>query len=133
MTRDDGDTMSGWHPQWESLYGPMVDVLREAFGVTFELWHTGGGCTALVGDLEGDVAVYITDAPSAINGRECTITDSPTRKRVGESTVGFAVGIYREEHQTNVAYAEYPTANIAALPVIVTEQLTAATTKEREQ
>jgi hypothetical protein len=110
----------------DSLYGPMVDVLRERFGVEFQLWDTGGGCTALVGEFEGDVTVYLTDAPSSPHGRECMITDRAMRKVLGESTVGFAVGVYRDEHQTNIAYAEYPTAVTAHLPAIVAEQLTAA-------
>lgn len=119
--------MGGWHPQYESLYGPMVDVLREAFGVEFELWDTGGGCTALVGEFESDVSVYLTDAPNAPKGHEATITDCPTRRRLGESNVGFAVGVYRDEGSTQAAYGEYPTAMTTALPVIVTEQLRKAT------
>jgi hypothetical protein len=126
MTRDDGDAMGGVDLVYE-LYGPMLDVLRQAFGVEFDYWNTGGGCTALVGDFEADTAVYLTDAPGSPNGHECQITDSPTRQRVGESTVGFAVGVYRDEHRTNVTYAEYPTAATRALPVIVAEQLKAAT------
>lgn len=110
----------------ESKYGLMVDVLREAFGVVFELWDTGGGCTALVGEFEGDITVYLTDAPDSPNGQEAHITDQPTRERLGESTIGFAVGVYRDEHQDQIAYGEYPTANTRALPVIVREQLDAA-------
>lgn len=110
----------------ESLYGPMVDELRRAFGVEFQLWDTGGGCSALVGELEGDVTVYLTDAPGSSDGIECTISDRSRRNCYGESNVGFAVGVYRDEGCTQIAYAEYPTANTAALPVIVAEQLTAA-------
>jgi len=111
---------------FESLYGPMVDPLRERFGVEFEVRDTGGGCTALVGEFEGDTTVYITDAPNSPNGHECTITDQPTRVEVGESTVGFAVGVYSDEHSTQIAYDEYPSAAARHLPVIVTEQLQAA-------
>jgi hypothetical protein len=111
------------------LFGAMVDVLKDAFGVEFELWFTGGGCTALVGEFEGDTTVYLTDAPSSPNGVELTITDQSTREVFGESTVGFAVGVYRDEHRTNVTYAEYPTAATRALPVIVAEQLKAAQEK----
>lgn len=107
----------------ESLYGPMVAVLAHRFGVEFQLWDTGGGCTALVGEFPDDVKVYLTDAPSSPNGQECKITDCPTRRRFGESTVGFAVGVYRDDGQTQVAYAEYPTAATTALPEIVSEQL----------
>jgi hypothetical protein len=110
----------------ESLYGPMVDVLQGAFGVEFEFWDTGGGCNALVGEFEGDTTVYITDAPGARCGQECQITDHPLRVRHGEATVGFAVGVYRDDHQTSVAYGEYPAACTRHLPVIVAEQLTAA-------
>lgn len=130
MTRDDGDTMGGWHPQWESLYGPIVDVLREAFGVEFQLWDTGGGCTALVGEFESGVSVYLTDAPGSPHGHEATICDQPTRRAVGESNVGFAVGVYRDEGSTQIAYGEYPTAATRALPVIVAEQLKAATVSD---
>jgi len=111
---------------FESLYGPMVDVLRERFGVEFEVRDTGGGCDALVGEFEGDTTVYITDAPDSPNGHECTITDQPTRVRVGESTVGFAVGVYRDEHSTQIAYGEYPTAVARHLPVIVAVTLEVA-------
>ena len=109
-----------------SLYGPMVDVLHKAFGVTFEFWDTGGGCTALVGEFEADVTVYLTDAPSSRLGRECQISDLPLRNVLGEANVGFAVGVYRDEHQTSVAYREYPHATTLMLPVIVAEQLAAA-------
>ena len=107
----------------ESLYGPMVAVLAHRFGVQFQLWDTGGGCDALVGEFPDDVKVYLTDAPSSPNGKECKITDCPTRRRFGESTVGFAVGVYHDDGQTQVAYAEYPTATTTALPEIVSEQL----------
>lgn len=117
----------------DSLYGPMVDVLREAFGVEFEFWDTGGGCTALIGEFESGVSVLLTDAPRAPHGDEATITDCPTRRRFGESTVGFAVGVYRDERSTQVAYGEYPTAVTTHLPVIVTEQLIRANFKEASQ
>jgi hypothetical protein len=113
----------------ESLYGPMVDVLQGAFGVEFEYWDTGGGCNALVGEFEADTTVYITDAPASRLGRECQISDRALRTVLGESSVGFAVGVYRDEHQTSIAYGEYPTATTADLPTIVAEQLTAATTQ----
>ena len=124
-----------WREWHESLYGAMVDVLKAEFGVEFQLWDTGGGCDALVGEFEGDVTVYITDAPNSPHGRECQITDQPTRDALdhgtviaahGGSTVGFAVGVYRDDHCTNVAYGEYPNEATADLPVIVAEQLTAA-------
>jgi hypothetical protein len=107
----------------ESLYGPMVAILAHRFGVEFALTDTGGGCTALVGEFTDDLKVYLTDAPSSPNGQECQITNTPTRLRLGESTVGFAVGVYHDEGQTQVAYAEYPTATTTALPEIVSEQL----------
>ena len=110
----------------DSLYGPMVDVLREAFGVEFELWDTGGGCTALVGEFEADTTVYLTDAPSSRLGSECQISDRPLRRVLGEDNVGFAVGVYRDEHRTNVTYREYPHATTPMLPRIVAEQLAAA-------
>jgi hypothetical protein len=121
----------------DSLYGPMVEWLRERFGVEFELWDTGGGCTALVGDFGGNIKVYITDAPNSPNGHECTITDQPTRDRLDgdvslddvewPSTVGFAVGVYHDEGQTQIAYGEYPYADTAELPDLVDRQLAAAT------
>ena len=114
----------------ESLYGQMVDELQGAFGVEFQYWDTGGGCNALVGEFEGDVTVYITDAPAARCGQECQITDQRMRNRHGESNVGFAVGVYRNEHQDNVAYREYPTACTRNLPVIVAEQLSEAIGRE---
>jgi hypothetical protein len=101
----------------------MVDVLRRAFGVDFELWDTGGGCTALIGELEGNVAVYITDAPSAACGAECEITPFRDGIRVA---AGFAVGVYVDDHATQLAYGEYPTAAHHHLPVIVAEQLAVA-------
>lgn len=111
----------------ESLYGAMVDVLEERFGVTFEFWDTGGGCTALVGEFEADTTVYITDAPASRLGRECQISDRALRTVLGESNVGFAVGVYRDERSTQIAYGEYPTATTRHLPTIVAEQLTTAT------
>jgi hypothetical protein len=101
----------------------MVDVLRARFGVEFQLWHTGGGCTALVGEFEADTAVYITDAPGSRCGQECEITDYPTREFWGEWNVGYAVGVYRDEHQRNVTYCEYLTATVTELADLVTEQL----------
>jgi hypothetical protein len=101
----------------------MVDVLKTRFGVEFQLWDTGGGCTALVGEFEGDVTVYITDAPGSINGYECTITSQRIRVALGESTVGFAIGVYRDEHRRNVTYCEYLNATTAELADLVTEQL----------
>jgi hypothetical protein len=125
----------------DSLYGPMIDPLRERFGVTFQLWDTGGGCTALVGEFEGDVAVYITDAPNSFAGRECMITDQPARDRLeagtipklqGDSLFGFAVGVYVHQHQTNVTYGEYPDAGTAILPDLVSDELVAAAERTRD-
>lgn len=107
---------------FESLYGPMIDTLKNALGVEFEFWETGGGCTALVGELEGDVTIYITDSTHSDHGRECMITSVPGRQHRSGS-VGFAVGVYRDEHMTNVAYGDYPYAGVDDLPVIVDEQL----------
>ena len=117
---------------YASLYGPMVDVLHNAFGVEFEFWDTGGGCTALVGELESDVTVYLTDSTESDHGRECMITSVPGRQH-RSGTVGFAVGIYRDEHQTNVAYGDYPEATVEDLPVIIAEQLREARIYEQAQ
>ena len=104
---------------FESLYGPMVEALEAELGVTFELWDTGGGCTALVGELEGDVSVYITDAPTSPNGEEATISDMLIRRFLGEDTIGYAIGVYRGG-DTVLAYGEFPTVTVAELPVLVT-------------
>ena len=104
---------------FESLYGPMVEALEAELGVTFELWDTGGGCTALVGELEGDVSVYITDAPTSPNGEEATISDMLIRRFLGEDTVGYAIGVYRGG-DTVLAYGEFLTATVAELPALVT-------------
>jgi len=104
---------------FESLFGPMVEALEAELGVTFELWDTGGGCTALVGELEGDVSVYITDAPTSPNGEEATISDMLIRRFLGEDTIGYAIGVYRGG-DTVLAYGEFPTVTVAELPVLVT-------------
>ena len=111
-----------------NLYSPMVDVLAESLGVTFQLCDTGGGCAALVGEFESGVAVYLTDAAGSPHGHEAHITDMPTRQRVGEHNVGFAVGVYRDEHCEQIAYREYATATVADLPKIVREQLDSSLT-----
>ena len=104
---------------FESLYGPMVEALEAELGVTFELWDTGGGCTALVGELEGDVSVMVTDAPTSPNGEEATISDMLIRRFLGEDTIGYAIGVYRGDG-TVLDYEEFPTATVAELPVLVT-------------
>ena len=104
---------------FESLYGPMVEALEAELGVTFELWDTGGGCTALVGELEGDVSVYITDAPTSPNGEEATISDMLIRRFLGEDTIGYAIGVYRGG-DTVLAYGEFPAVTVAELPALVT-------------
>ena len=104
---------------FESLFGPMVEALEAELGVTFQLWDTGGGCTALVGELEGDVSVYVTDAPTSPNGEEATISDMLIRRFLGEDTIGYAIGVYRSA-DTVLAYEEFPTATVAELPVLVT-------------
>lgn len=109
----------------DKLYGSMIDILRDTFGVEFEYCDTGGGCTALIGEFDGDLAVVITDAPNSVNGREATITNLPTRTASDESTVGFAVGVYRDDHCTQTAYGEYSTAVTADLPALVRMQLAA--------
>lgn len=108
---------------------PMTEPLKARFGVEFELWHTGGGCTALVGEFEADVTVYITDAPGSICGQECVITGQGARGFWGEFNVGFAVGVYRDSHTRNVAYHEYPNATTAELPDLVAEQLKEAVSR----
>jgi len=107
---------------FESLFGPMVEALEAELGVTFQLWETGGGCTALVGELEGDVSVYITDAPTSPNGEEATISDMLIRRFLGEATVGYAIGAYRGDG-TVLAYQDFPTATVAELPALVTKVL----------
>jgi hypothetical protein len=109
-----------------SLYGPMVTALESAFGVTFELWDTGGGCTALVGRFESDLTVYLTDSPESPRGHEATITDMVTRTEVGEDQIGYSVGVYRDEGSTEMAYGEFPAATVAALPLLVTVVMDAA-------
>ena len=104
---------------FESLFGPMVEALEAELGVTFQLWDTGGGCTALVGELEGDVSVMITDAPTSPNGEEATISDMLIRRFLGEDTIGYAIGVYRGG-DTVLAYGEFPTVTVAELPVLVT-------------
>jgi len=107
-------------------YGPMIEALRDAFGVTFEHCDTGGGCTALIGEFEGDTAVYITDSAESPQGQEAFISDMANRADLGEDTVGYAVGVYRDEHCDQVAYGDYPTATVTDLPRIVREQLGSA-------
>jgi len=112
-----------------SLYAPMVDVLEETLGVTFQLWDTGGGCTALVGYFGTDTTVMITDSAKSPNGHEATITDQPTRDRLDReqpalvSTVGFAIGVYRDAGDTQIAYADHPMAHTAELPDLVMREL----------
>ena len=104
---------------FESLFGPMVEALEAELGVTFQMWETGGGCTALVGELEGDVSVYITDAPGSPNGEEATISDMLIRRFLGEDTIGYAIGVYRGDG-TVLAYEEFRTATVTELPALVT-------------
>lgn len=82
-----------------SLYGPMCDPLNAIYGENvFAFWHTGGGCTALVGNLEGDVTVMVTDNPDTDHGEEAFITPLPDRMaRGGDAQFGYCVGIYFDE------------------------------------
>ena len=105
-----------------SLYGAMVDPVRNSLGIELELWDTGGGCTALIGQLEGGLAVYVTDAPNSEYGHEAHISDMPYRMR-HNGQVGFAVGIYADENTEQVSYGEYPHAAAFDLPTLITRQL----------
>lgn len=105
---------------FDSLYGPMVDVLDKAFGVTFQFWDTGGGCTALVGEFEGGVRVMLTDSPNSENGQEAHISDMCRRSCYGEKTIGYAVGVTVEDA---LAYGEYSRATVSDLPAIVVDML----------
>lgn len=106
----------------ESLYGPMVDSVKNTLGIDLELWDTGGGCTALIGQCEGDLAIYVTDAPDSEYGHECQISDVAYRDQHA-GRVGFAVGAYVDEHCTQVAYAEFPHAHVVDLPTLIARVL----------
>jgi hypothetical protein len=113
---------------YQSLYGPMIDVLRDEFGVEFSLWDTGGGCTALIGEFEGGIRVVVTDSPSSVNGWEAQISDALFRATVGEDSVGYAIGVEAQDMDV-LAYDEFPTATVAELPNIVTQVLDLARMK----
>jgi hypothetical protein len=104
-------------------YGAMLDPLNAVFGETvFAWWHTGGGCTALVAHLEGDLTVHITDDPSSEYGEEATITPMPTRLELGgDASHGYTVGISTDEGCTPLLD---DTCSVAAeLPILVTRLL----------
>jgi len=106
----------------DSLYGPMIEGVKSVLGFELELWDTGGGCTALAVDLEGGVAIYVTDAPNSPYGEEAQISDADHhRQHLG--LVGFAIGVYTDEHSTQVAYDEYPHATIEELPSLIAHEL----------
>ena len=43
----------------DSKYGELVNPLTERFGVPFEFWYTGGGCTAIEAFMDGDITVIV--------------------------------------------------------------------------
>lgn len=109
-------------------YRPMIDSLDAAFGPgVFEVWDTGGGCTAIVAEMEGDITVMITDGEASPNGHDAFITDMNTREEEGgDNTFGYFVGVYTDEGATPLHQVDAPTAVAADLADIVTAALTAA-------
>lgn len=81
-----------------SHYGAIVDPLNAVFGDdVFQLWDTGGGCTALQATLKGDLTVMITDDPHTEHGREDQITGMPDRiDSGGDHLYGYCVGVYTD-------------------------------------
>jgi len=100
---------------YESLFGDLVDPVRDLTGIDLGFWDTGGGCTALQADLDEDTTVVVTDSPSSPNGQEAHISSVLRRRELGG--VGFMVGVYRDGDQVLVLDA--PAAGIAELPELV--------------
>lgn len=107
----------------ESKFGAITEPLTAMFGTDFEYWDTGGGCTAIQAFMEGDITIMVTDSHESPNGEEATITDIPTRREVGENTVGFLIGVYADEGSTPLAQCDHPTALVADLPELVAAAL----------
>jgi hypothetical protein len=99
----------------------MLEPLNAVFGDDTFFWEsTGGGCTALVGELPNDLAVYITDSTDSTHGEEAFITPSGERDaQGGDANFGFTVGLYTDEHSTPLDQGHHPTAPSYMLPALV--------------
>lgn len=114
-----------------SEYSGMIDLVQQGVGISLELWDTGGGCTALQAFLESDITVVVTDSPYSTNGQEAQITGERERRLLGEDTVGFFVGVYRDEGSTPLITIDTPMAVIDQLPFFVKMALDAAVAANR--
>lgn len=109
------DPFRGIEERLNPIYGDNV----------FQHWHTGGGCTAIQGFLEGDITVMITDDPYTERGHEAFITDLYTRHNMGgDHLYGYVVGVYRDEGCYLVTMDRCSTAD--QLPDLVARLLTEA-------
>lgn len=71
-------------------YRFITDTLTAEFGVSFEMWHTGGGCYAIEsGLLESGHIVMITDASDILSH----MADRKEMLAQG-GQVGYGVGVY---------------------------------------
>lgn len=73
-------------------YDPIRQAVQEAIGAPLSLWTTGGGCMALIAELEGGAEIVVTDSEDTLSS-----WDARAAAKVQGTTYGYAVGVYAGE------------------------------------
>jgi hypothetical protein len=101
---------------YQGTYQPLIDELRETFGMNFVPYHSGGGNWALRAPTETGHWLHITDAYESLS----SWSDRVARWYDGESP-GYGVSVFADEDASEMVYcnedafAEWPMAEVAAL------------------
>ncbi|WP_042377189.1 hypothetical protein [Gordonia alkanivorans] len=92
----------------EKSYATALQEIEDSLGLTFEVWHTGGGCTANHAFTEGGFYVLLTDGDAQL------LADDR------EMHQGLMVGLYstRTDEMLVWVYTRHITAAELVLPML---------------
>jgi hypothetical protein len=91
MSQDYYDRYRGLLEGTDNGYAPLLEQLRERFGLNFLVENMGSGCEAIRAVMEGGWEIHVTDGDDFVR---CTVG----RRLEEESTrgpLGWTVGIYK--------------------------------------